>query len=89
MGRTGAYIVIDSKLKELQALEETNPSEIPSISIMEYLKLLRKQRCGMITQKIQYLFCYEALLAEAISLAGTTPEQILGESDGYDDSYSD
>ena len=74
--------MIDSKLKEFQRAE--NKVELPSVSIMNNLKAMRKQRCGMITQKIQYLFCYEALLAEAVSVCGFLPAMLLDESDGYD-----
>ena len=47
------------------------------ISLIDHLRLLRQQRFGMITHKSQYVFCYEALLAECKRLcrATCTPEE--------------
>jgi len=73
IGRTGAFIVIHSKLNQLKEIYnqvgDKDSCDIPPISIMDNLRELRRQRHGMITRKSQYLFCYDTLLKEIQILA--------------------
>jgi len=73
IGRTGAFIVIHSKLAALKkiykAVDEDGTCEIPPVSLMDTLRELRHQRHGMITQAVQYEFCYQTLLKEIQKLA--------------------
>jgi len=74
IGRTGAFIVVHTKIKSLKQIYESVPQEdgeceAPMISLMDTLRSLRHQRFGMVTQRSQYLFCYSTLLEEVRKLA--------------------
>lgn len=73
IGRTGTFILIHSKLRMLRHIYESvsNGSEValPMISLMDILRALRHQRFGMVTQRSQFLFCYEVLLEKINKLA--------------------
>jgi len=50
-------------LPDLQPNEPTSATQNP-LSLLPLLRWLRQQRYGMVTQKQQFIFCYEALLDE-------------------------
>jgi len=60
IGRTGAFIVIDTVLKKFRE-EGHNSKILDNLSLKPILSSIRQQRPGMITQKEQYIFCYDAI----------------------------
>jgi len=50
-------------------VDEDGCCDVPPMSFMDTLRELRHQRHGMITQVVQYEFCYRTLLQEIQTLA--------------------
>jgi len=68
IGRTGTFIVIHTVLSKLQ--EENSLSHLRELNLQAIVSRMREQRPGLITQKEQYFFCYNAILYAVQTHAG-------------------
>jgi Protein-tyrosine phosphatase len=62
IGRTGTFCTVDIALRRLKALQQRGAATTLAkqlIDIKQIVQKLRRQRCGMVQTKSQYLFCHE------------------------------
>jgi len=59
IGRTGTFVVIDTVIKKFK---EEGVRNLDALDLQPILSCMRDQRPGFVQQKVQYYFCYQAVI---------------------------
>lgn len=64
IGRSGTFCAVHSTVEKFKLDLENNPHVEPTVSLVNTVLYMRKQRPGMVQTKEQFMFCYLAIREE-------------------------